>query len=371
MNLAVVLISDQTIPNVVYLKEIREKWDKVLFITTEGMEKKQKSETIAKALDNCPFDKIVVDENMIFDVTQKLENYFSENNYDKAFVNITGGTKIMSLGTYMFFKDKSFVENIVYLPIGKTTYKQLYPMGKDGKAKDIPLSYRMSIEEYIEALGLKIEQRGNIVNKELTLKIFDVFSDKYWIFNEITQILREYRTSDGPKKLSKSEDIEKVKSFLEVLGFDSNRFDFKSNRKWIDYFSGGWFEEYIYLKISDLKGKCFDDVVFNFKLKPKNEEVEKDNEFDLIFIRDNKLGIIECKTGNMENRDITNVFYKVAYLNRTFGLSAESYISFLSKNIFDKEGNLKNNIKENSKVFNVKVITESDIGNMGEFFKCK
>jgi hypothetical protein len=42
MNLAVVLVSDQTIPNVVYLKNIREKWDKVLFVSTKGMESPKK-----------------------------------------------------------------------------------------------------------------------------------------------------------------------------------------------------------------------------------------------------------------------------------------------------------------------------------------
>ncbi len=371
MNLAVVIVSEQTIPNVVYLKETKDNRDKVLFVTTSDMEKREKSRIIADAVGDCEFDKLIVDKDMIFDVGSKLEKYFSSNRYDKVFVNITGGTKIMSLATYTFFKDKFFTENIIYLPIGDAFYKQLYPLGDDGKAVNVPIEYKMNVEEYIKALGLKIKSIDKPLDIDLSKKLFNLFFENEWIFNELTDILRVYRNSKGPKKLSASNDYNKILGFLKLLGLNANKFDFFKNRDWIDYFSGGWFEEYMYSEIKRLNGVCVDDVIINLKLERKNLDAKTPNEFDVIFINNNMLNIVECKAGDLTGQQLTGTFYKVAYLNRVFGLSATSYMALLGQNIFEKNGKLKEDVSSKSKVFGVKLITREHIKEIDKIFRCK
>jgi hypothetical protein len=323
------------------------------------------------AIGQVEHDVLIVDENMLFDVETKLEDYFKNNSFDKVYVNVTGGTKIMSLAAYSFFKDKLFVKNIIYFPIGSTSYKQIYPLGKYGKASNVLISHKMSVEEYLMSLGLKIESIGKPEDIVLSSKLYDMFFEKRCIFEELTSILRRYRKKDGNKELSKSDDLKKVKCLIGFLDVDPDDFDFTKSRKWIDYFSGGWFEEYVYSEIGKLKGDCIDDIQINLKLQTKTEYSEVPNEFDVIFIKNNNLNIVECKSGNLENYEMTNTFYKVAYLNRNFGLSASSYIVSLGDNVFDKNsGELKKGIKDKSKVFGVGFVNINDVKNgIKEYFE--
>ncbi len=373
MNLAVVLVSDQTIPNVVYLKEIRNRWDKVLFVTTETMERRGKSGIIANAVGNCKFDRLIVDENMIFDVEKKLGEYFSENSYDKVFVNITGGTKIMSLATYTFFKDKPFTENIVYLPIGKTSYKQLYPIGEDGRAADIPITYRMGVREYVKGIGIEAEFESPH-DKNLCNAIFDSYFGNEELFSQINSILIPLRDNKRlKKKFKESGGYSILLGLLEKIGVENpEQFDF-SKREWIDYFSGGWFEEYVYYALNDA---CFDDVAINIKIEQKAEDKTAPNEIDVMFTKDNNLYIIECKSGDLEPYQTTEALYKLAQINSHFGLGAKPFFVTLDRNIFDKNGNLRDGVGGRSAVLRIRIVDRKTIksgisGYFKEIFSCK
>ncbi len=378
MNLAVVLVSDQTIPNVVYLKNLLnygEGFDKILLVTTQKMEEKGKSDAILKAvgeefLYNKKHKKIFVDQNMLFDVKEKLAGYFNGTNFDKVFVNLTGGTKIMALGAYMFFERMNNAY-MVYLPIGKTAYKQIKPLGKDGKAVDVPIEYRMDVDAYLDALGVEHEY-SKPTNLELAKYIFDRYMENDDIFKELTKILRWYRegkdkngNKKDPKKIKKSEDYSKIKELLEKVDINADNYDFR-RRTWIDFFSGGWFEEYVYSIIKDL---CVYDTKINVKRK-----TIADNEFDVVFIKDNSLYVIECKTGDMKSNEITNSLYKAAELNKELGLGAKTYFVTLSKVVLEEK--IKNKLNGRSELVGVNIIYRDNIEEKGlreifGKFKCK
>ena len=378
MNLAVVLVSEQTIPNVVYLKNLLkygESFDKVLLITTEKMENQGKSDTITKALgsdffDNKKYDKSLIDENMLFDINKKLEEYFENNSFDKVFVNITGGTKIMSLAAYNFFKDKSFTENIVYLPIGSTSYKQIYPLGSDGKAVDVKINYKMGVGEYLKSFDVEYED-SKALDVDLSRFIFKTYLEDDSVINKVTQILRKYR-KDGKelKKINKSLEYGEIKRLLNKINIDVDKYNLKQ-RRWVDYFSGGWFEEYVYSEINEL---CIDDIKLNIKIKRQTNIKDVPNEFDVVFIKDNNLFVVECKTGNMEGYETTEALYKAAQLNRDLGLSAKSYFVSLSKKLLNKE--TKKSLLARSNLLGIDFVFRDDVENRGikgffERFQCR
>ena len=371
MVLAVVLVSDQTVPNAVYLKNLKEfggGFDRVLFISTERMEKNNKSQIIAKAVGINEYDPIIVNENMLFSVKSKLENYFANNSFERVRVNITGGTKIMSLGAYQFFFGKNFVEDIVYLPIGSNAYKQIYPMGNDGKAVDISIRYKMNVREYLDAIGAEVDKIKEPVDVKLSNEMFDKFFNGYEeIINELTHILRNFRKHQRHKKFySQSneeivKDRERIYQLLGRLGLDYNNYDFKK-RDWVDFFSGGWLEEYVYDVVSELKNEgVVDDVIINVKFKRKSEDAEFPNEFDVVAIKDNNLYVFECKSGNV-GRELTDVFYKVAYLNREMGLAARSFLVYLGDDIY-KDGKINSKVEARKKVFGVGLIDRKAVEN--------
>ncbi|NKQ38295.1 MAG: DUF1887 family protein, partial [Methanosarcinales archaeon] len=157
-NIIVSLISDQTIPNVLFIKEMETKKKDIklyLFISTNKMEQKGKANSIIQAsnIDKSKTKVIEVIEDSIEDITTKLTNFAQENlnSGDNYIINLTGGTKIMSIGVYNFFKDKNR-NSIYYLPIGKNTYKQIFPSLQNGV---YDLNFRISIEEYLTSYGFE------------------------------------------------------------------------------------------------------------------------------------------------------------------------------------------------------------------------
>ncbi len=366
MNLAVVLVSDQTIPNVVYLKSLLKNgkdFDKVLLVTTKKMEKQGKSDTIIKAL-GFEFTKeekhykLPVDEKMLFDVNKKLNNYFKDKEFDKIFVNITGGNKIMSLATYKFFDefDNNKVE-MVYLPIGSINYKQIKPLGSDGKAVDVKINYKMDVGEYLKSLNVEYED-SEALDVDLSRFIFKTYLEDDNIMNKVTQILRKYR-KDGKelKKIKKSLEYGEIKRLLNKINIDVDRYNLRQ-RRWVDFFSGGWFEEYVY---SEIKKLCIDDIKLNVKIKRQTDIKDVQNEFDVVFIKDNNLSVIECKTGNMEGYETTDALYKVAQLNRDLGLSAKSYFVSLSKKLLNNE--TRKSLLARSKLLGINFVFRNDVEN--------
>lgn len=381
MKLAVVLVSEQTIPNVVYLKNLRdfgEGFDRILLITTDSMEENGKSDVIVKAVggdffEGKRYDKIKVNEKMLFDVNEKLMDYFKDREFDKVFVNITGGNKIMSLATYRFFDgfDDDKVE-MVYLPIGSVNYKRIKPLGKDGKALDVPLKVRMGVDEYFRSLGVEYEA-SEPLKPELSKYIFKLYLKDDRKMIEITRLLRRFReNSRDLKKIKQTDEYEKIKTLLGEMGIniDDGEYNLKK-RRWVDFLSGGWFEEYVYSKIKEM---CVDDVKLNVLIKRDTKIRDVKNEFDVVFIKDNNLYVVECKTGDMSGYETTNALYKVAQLNNDLGLAAKSYFVSLSKSLLDD--NTKKSLQARSRLLKVKFIFRDKIkseGIKGAFkeFQCK
>jgi len=76
-KLLISIVSDQTIPNIIFIKEFSG-FDSYYFITTKAMENKGKCDSIIKSshLDENICKKIVVIEDDIEDVIKRLKNEF-------------------------------------------------------------------------------------------------------------------------------------------------------------------------------------------------------------------------------------------------------------------------------------------------------
>ncbi|MGC8729532.1 MAG: hypothetical protein ACP5SD_09740, partial [Elusimicrobiales bacterium] len=72
MKILISLISDQQIPNVLFIKEINP--DRNIFVTTNAMENKRQSDKIINTLNITNVEKIVVNEESFDDIIYKLTN---------------------------------------------------------------------------------------------------------------------------------------------------------------------------------------------------------------------------------------------------------------------------------------------------------
>ncbi len=337
MNLAVVLVSEQTVPNILFLKDFEGKWDKILLVSTNKMEENKKSTVISNFFHDKPSDKIIVDENNVSQIVQEFETYFQNNSFDTVLANITGGNKLMSIAAFGFFKNHDNAV-IYYLPIGSKKYLLLK---SDYSYDQHPTSYKLSIEEYFKATGNTTTIR-NIENEQLLSKlscsIFKKFQEEYETILKITEKFRGYRSSKKRKEFTNTPEFNELKEDLKtrigLSGDDLNWFDF-SKRDPYDFFSGGWFEIYTYSKIKALQKA--DDIACNVILNQKNSENQTDmpsNELDVVFTVDNVLHLVECKTGDVIN-ELNDIIYKTGYLRKEFGLDVKSHLLVL--NPLDKQ----------------------------------
>jgi phosphorylcholine metabolism protein LicD len=323
------LVSDQTIPNVLFIRE-QPKADHYLFVSTDKMEIRGVVANICKSCSDHvhSHETIVVEEDSLEDITNKL-NSFTSKDEGNFIVNLTGGTKVMSLGVFEYYS-KSPNNQICYLPLGKNKQLQLFPSDKP-ISQDI--IYRINLEDYLIANGVLpesnsfLKKNSLLRSEEKSAKLYQKFSSES---NQLLKIAAEhFRKYRNEKKLKKIELNNEEKWYLQPFldaGF-LPEFEGQLTKEEIKYLTGDWFEEYVYTLVKSIKEKNDNDIGFGIYLTRDNVK----NEFDVIFTQKNALYVIECKTdvANEEGKFaelFNNTLYKAGSLKKDFGLFVKFYV---------------------------------------------
>lgn len=350
---AVVLISEQTIPNLMFLKWLFTNnyggLSELFCVTTEYMEKKNKIKAIQKALGviNSFFAKmtpIIVDENNLEENVKKIELQFSDSVfYDEIHVNITGGTKIMSIACYEVFKNK---ENTVlyYQPVNKPVQILNSKIPEISKNN---IEANISIKEYLDAYNVAYKIDNICVKdwnyNQAVLPIVENMTNERSIYLELqnNEYFRKMLKKKGALEFDKidSEKLSRLQNnpTVEQLVSCSVRFGFGSDKitgKEIKYITGGWFEEYVYQKLKTEKKLDDDSIALNIRIV--NSDDKDKNELDVAYIEGKtnpRLNIVECKSyidEALQAKLLTDTLYKMQALKKDFGLTVKSYLYTMS-----------------------------------------
>lgn len=352
----VVLVSTQTVPNVLFLKWILKKnptscFD-LFFISTNAMEKNQKSNAIWNALEDnhksfLRQETILVSENDMADVQKEIGQMADFTSYKKIDVSITGGTKLMSIASYQFFcKFKN--AQIFYQPISDSL-QELYP--NQDIFSDVE---NLTLSEYFNAFNLKFSFSNNCVkdwnyNKNVLSKIescaegrkylFDIQNEKHFKRRldekkilDLTDLNQDYLG-----KLFPSINLQKVTdTILETVKlFDFNPKNIRRDE--FRYITGGWFEEFVFQKTMEEQHlKAGKSIALNVTIESPNKT---NNELDVVYVDEkNTLHIIECKSfidQKSQGELLNNTIYKVQALKAKFGLTVKSHLYTMS--VIDKD----------------------------------
>ena len=324
-KILVSLVSDQTIPNVIFIREM-EGIGRYIFVSTERMEQQGKSDWIIKGagLNDADCRKIVVVEDSLADILEKLRG-LDFNDEDEFQVNLTGGTKVMSIGVYNFFRSKS--SEIFYLMIGKNVYRKIFP---EVKKKEFEIDFRVGVSDYLASYGIEIvnpQAMNTLVKNPADTEAFAAFfinADDDERLSPLDQ-LRKFRS----KKNIYIEKVEGLENLLAESGFKPEA-EGKLNKKEIAYLTGEWFEGWCYGKLKQSIGLTDDNIGIDLKIVRNNIE----NQFDVMFTVGNALHVIECKSSiydQISGRNVLNQsVYKLAALRNDFGLRVPSFIFTMS-----------------------------------------
>ena len=206
------LISDQTVPNILLIREV-PLVDKYYFISTELMEKRRKSNAIIEAcnISNDNYEVIKVIEDSISDIEKELDSIKFDDD-DEIIVNLTGGTKVMAIAVYNYFR--RFGASIHYMPIGKNSYHKLYP---ESKNKVTQLNYRISLIEYLKGYGVRVSKKGVKAMKTVSLdpEFTEKFLETFLNSNKEDRMVIELLRVDHRGK--SIEDVQLIKGLSEFF----------------------------------------------------------------------------------------------------------------------------------------------------------
>lgn len=339
-KIVVSLVSVQTIPNVLFIQEM-DGIDLHIFITTEDMEKKR---VTGRIVESCK-EKIkktaivVVDEYNLKSFEGRILSLDPLHKGSEVFLNLTGGTKIMALGSYNFFISRfPDTTKVFYLDGGKNQFRQIFP---EIENNIIFHTYKIDLATYLKANGVKdgsgkyyeqndiLKRNKTIRNFEFSNKILDVFLNQ-----------RNHKIIEAINFLHTNELREKQLKLEEYPGFNNHyaeliRFGFdpiNHSKGWLStketkYLTGDWFEEYVFFTIKRLFGFESPEIGMGVHIYREGSP----NEIDILFTHKNSLYFIECKSSISQNGKIQNTLYnetlyKAAALKKDFGLYVNAYL---------------------------------------------
>ena len=283
------ILSDHLLPNFLFIKEMEGQYSDLLFVSTPQMEMQEKAMHLEVALGRKEGSvrRIVVANDNYKEILDALRAEQLSGSVEYV-VNITGGTKTMSLAVHEYFC--KFKASFIYVPIGKNSY---YDFSTD---QTHSLDYRVSLNEYFTLYGLAYDYDNDLICD--AQRPFNLFNEQKMSNFYLTEELRYAQKAPRPELRR--------------------------------YLGGEWFEEYVYLRIKrDFKLRD-EDIAKSVKIC-RLSSTSNDNELDVVFVKDNALYVIECKVsmtgyGKEPKSVVDEYLYKLAAISKDFGLRVNSYI---------------------------------------------
>lgn len=293
MPTLVSILSNHTIPNFLFIKEAGATYDKNIFIITDDVKKLGRDIALEKTL-GYKTDSIrrihLTSADNYFKIMEELSAEKFDDS-DEYCVNQTGGTKVMSIAAFNYFSKRN--ARFVYVPIGANKYYEF------DKAQEHDLNYRWSLKEYFSLYGITCKSDNQTVK---------TFAELNAIFVQIQN--RNYKLKNN---MTHAQDLPTAEERA--------------------YWSGQWFEEYIYLRIK--RDYHLPDNAIAKSVQIFRDDTQNDNELDVVFVKDNALTVIECKVtmyGVGGARETTEEYlYKLAAISKDFGLKVNPYLFTLHK----------------------------------------
>jgi|GEM_PF-1568079 len=350
MKILINLIGGQPAPVFIGIRLINP--DKIIFFYSK--DSKIQVNRIKNTLSNYNYEEIEVPPYDFESCSDELKNVLTRYERDEIILNLTSGTKIMSLAAYKIFDEEK--REIIYID---SQNHVLIKFNGDEKSVTSKINLILSIKDYFSIYGypIKIDQK-RFESNDVYENIRDIMSKYYFqIKNIISDVNRQINQK---KSLIESTDpsgqcylrynLKKSKGVLHVSqGRDKYSLEINSQNEF-DYINGYWYEDYIFEKLrsSDL----FDDIERNVKIYTLKDNLTPQylNELDVCCIRNQTLYIFECKTGSIDK----SIIEKLRLIKTITGTYSKIYLVTLFKP-------LENTALERIRDFKIELITFKDI----------
>ncbi len=320
-KILVSILSDHLIPNYQVYKRFKSEINRHLIICSKQMKVSGVFENFSKAIGSeFPIDEVVLDdvndyEKMYLSIQDFILNYSSGEEF---IVNLTGGNKLMTICDFNLFNDLN--AKMLYVGIGSNSMQYIFP----NKSKE-NFNENLTVSEYLNLYGLNIEYNNECVKtKEDTYMLFDQVAQKN--YNALS--IRDIRDS----------------------------FETKEDTPIGRYYRGTWFEEYMYHLIKSTIGLTDNEIAMNVRVKRDASQIGDDNEYDIVFVSNNKLYVVECKSSvgkrNERKIKIEPMLYKLAASVKDMGIQVTPILAVLAELKYER----KRWMQKRSDILNIRTL---------------
>jgi hypothetical protein len=377
MTTLVCLISNQHVPNLLTVKTIRP--DNLVLLVTAGM--KNNADWFLRALAAGGLDYSqktniinIHKENSIAETISALNAACKEWPNGEWIVNVTGGTKPMSIGAYEFAKEKR-IKALYIVESDQYTAADLL-QGDYVHLRD----QHVSAFEFLEGYGYGIRNANDLVQQNQrasALVDLAVLLTAHHKNENVRKVLSRLQYLKEEKKQTSGRKWEREGLILtgeERLWIDNSAlrervcsaFGLQDSgrvisghleRPAVEFLTGRWLEYFIYgllVPFVPSSVRCLHVGLITGQPKAGGS-----NEFDISFMTERTLCIVECKTGAQAHDAKGNdVLYKIEAIKAGLGaLRVRAFIATTSPNIIDpRTGDTSEALKTRASTYGCTII---------------
>ena len=216
-------------------------------------------------------------------------------------LNATGGTKMMSIAAYEAFR--AYELPVFYVHPERDELVWLQP----GEQPPCELADRLKIEPFLQAHGARVEgdPRRSVANadalavaRDLVERIEeygDAIGQLNWLSENARRASLRALIEEPRPGLEEVIDIFATRGYIQWEGND--RFSFPDGES-LAFVMGGWMEVYVFDEVRRLRDAHprIHDVAWGVNVNREQRGKQIPNELDVVFLHNNRLHIIECKT---------------------------------------------------------------------------
>jgi len=313
------LVSDQPTPNITPVLDASFKPQKVILLTSP--EKQAQAERLKQVMQPAGVRVSCwqIDDAMDVEHIRSRVLELLEKHEDGIALNATGGTKPMSIAAYEVFRGLDLP--IFYVHPEKDRVVWMHPSGREA----FDIEDRIRLPQFLQAHGVRSESMNRTAMpghlRELTrVLIRDIgrFTRALGTLNylafQASSSLRAALPDDKRawKTLRDLLDLFAAASLLDVIGGDV-RFRDEEARFFVN---GGWLEHHVLSVVQKIRGG--DSHIHDLAQGLEVVRGDVRNELDVVFLCDNSLYLIECKTKQFRQGG-SDVVYKLDALTDAMG----------------------------------------------------
>ncbi len=389
MKTLLCLLSQQHVPNLLSVHHFQP--ERLVLVESAGMREKNASRDFLEALrlggrvyDDHHRDVLPLDDENSPDAMRRCLEVVAKPGPDAEWtVNLTGGTKPMSIAAYDFFRDKP--ARLVYTPVNRPNQFLDF---RSGQAEQC--DYRPSVQEFLAGYGFRLRASLEKVAEEenrvrflpstaqlIARRFVDRpllwFSDRWgdddrrqW-WNEATR--RGVQLAPGDVEILDDQVRQAVCSAFPLQA-EGNSLVGWLNKIGGRFLTGGWLEVFVWdLLVRHATKLGLWDVHLGIEVCPR--ELSVPNELDVSFMYNSSLCWIECKTGSQGHDPRADVLYKVEAVTRQFqALLARAVLVTTSDNVLEKsrEGKpvVKRHLAQRAELYRCRVVAQEQIRRLAE-----